>query len=192
MPKPLKPALRHAPFKPFPLDVLEDKCEKEGAKDQVNADNRGTTIIDRVLPLSAEHLPCIHKRMDMQTAPLPELPPRPQFPTSKLDFSTHSVLSLPLLSAFKLQPHTIPVELIQDTQILHQESASACALQHRSPPKLPLPRRPPLPALAASGDAKTGPPPVTNIRLPPIPGVRSPRPPKRVETSLTFVFSAHV
>ncbi|KAH8798044.1 hypothetical protein DL96DRAFT_1639773 [Flagelloscypha sp. PMI_526] len=52
--------------------------------------------------------------------------------------------------SFKLQPHTIPVDLIQDSLILHQESASASAPSQRSPPKLaPLPR-PPLPVLAVA------------------------------------------
>ncbi|KAH8810288.1 hypothetical protein DL96DRAFT_558161 [Flagelloscypha sp. PMI_526] len=76
--------------------------------------------------------------------------------------------------SFRLQLQTVPVELIEDSLILHQESASASASPQRPPCPTPL-------ALASSGAAETGSLPVTKLYIPPpVPRVNSPRLPKRV------------
>ncbi|KAH8825967.1 hypothetical protein DL96DRAFT_1817379 [Flagelloscypha sp. PMI_526] len=59
--------------------------------------------------------------------------------------------------SFEYQPYSVPVELIQDSLILNQNSASASAPLQRSPPNLPPPRHPPLPALDSSGAGETRP-----------------------------------
>ncbi|KAH8798062.1 hypothetical protein DL96DRAFT_1824786 [Flagelloscypha sp. PMI_526] len=68
---------------------------------------------------------------------------------------------------------------VQDSLILHQESASANAPSQQLPPNLPPSPCPPLLALASSGAAESGPLPVTKLPFPsPVPSVSSPRPPK--------------
>ncbi|KAH8825986.1 hypothetical protein DL96DRAFT_1711768 [Flagelloscypha sp. PMI_526] len=59
--------------------------------------------------------------------------------------------------SFKFQLYTVPVELVQDSPSLNQKSASASAPLQRSPPNLPPPPHPQLPALDSSGAGETGP-----------------------------------
>ncbi|KAH8795914.1 hypothetical protein DL96DRAFT_1566876 [Flagelloscypha sp. PMI_526] len=148
--KPLKPALRHTPLKPFSLDVGENKYEKEGDKDEDSKDKRDTVMIDRVPSMGptipAEACTSVSTRESCFIARAPTKTTIAHFPRH---FSTQCILSC---------------------------SFRCLSPGHFSSHK---PNAPHLPAHASSGAAGAGPRPVTKLPFPPpVPGVSSPRLPK--------------